>query len=62
MNARAIKRNGDYRLYRVDGHLELWLGTLKDGVLVTADIWSVEDFDAAVADTEEELAYLLAHL
>lgn len=62
---KAIKKSGNYRLYRVDGHLELWLGTRSNtgdystGVIV-GYVSDAENFEYAVDMAREEMRYLMA--
>ena len=51
MSQRAIKKIGNYRLYKVEGygHYEIYLGTKTKGVHVE-NIAHVENFEWAVAE------------
>jgi len=60
---RAIKIEGQYRLYKIENHYELWMGTIEDGCLVNDDMmYPVEDFLYYVGVAEEEMRSLISYL
>ena len=61
MSKRAVKRDGEYRLYKVGaGMYQLWFGTMSEGVLVRDDVAHADDFLYVVWLAREEMAALLA--
>lgn len=61
---KAIKVEGNYRLYKVEGNYELWFGTYtldtasEKGVRV-GYVSDPENFEDAVDVAKEELAYMM---
>ena len=57
-----IKKQGEYRLYEVSNHLELWLGLYSDGISFDGQFIGIvsdaENFDLAVFNAEAELKSL----
>ena len=61
MNAvKAVRKQGNYRLYKNGAAFELWLGTKADGVVVNADVASAEDFEYVIDIAEEDFRGMLA--
>lgn len=58
---RAIKKQGNYRLYRVENHLELWHGTYQGKNSYRAGyVADAENFEYAIDVAEEEMRCLMA--
>jgi NADH pyrophosphatase NudC (nudix superfamily) len=58
---RAIKKKGNYRLYRVENHLELWSGTYKGkNSYLAGYVANAENFEYAIDVAEENMRYLMA--
>lgn len=58
---RAIKREGNYRLYRVDGMYELWSGVIGKELSYRAGYVSNPDnFEEAIYAAQEEMHYMMA--
>ncbi|CAB4173765.1 hypothetical protein UFOVP968_7 [uncultured Caudovirales phage] len=62
MQKQPIKKQGEYRLYRVSNHLELWFGLYSDSISFDGQfigiVTDAENFDLAVFNAEEELKSL----
>lgn len=58
---KAIKTDGKYYLYKIDGYLELWRGkfggewSFRAGYVMHAD-----NFEYACANADEEMRYLMS--
>jgi hypothetical protein len=58
---RAIRTNGKYNLYKIEGHLELWSGkfggeySFRAGYVMDAD-----NFEVACFEADEEMRSLMA--
>lgn len=58
---KAIRTDGKYNLYRIDGHLELWRGKFGGEYSYRAGyVMDKENFELAVANADEEMRYLMA--
>jgi hypothetical protein len=58
---RAIKKQGEYRLYRVENHLELWKGVFGGEYSYRAGyVANAENFEYAIDVAEEEMRCLMA--
>lgn len=58
---RAIKKQGEYRLYRVENHLELWHGTYEGKYSYRAGyVANADNFEYAIDVAEEEMRCLMA--
>jgi len=62
MQPKIIKKQGEYRLYKVSNYLELWFGLYSDGISFDGQFMGIvsdaENFDLAVFNAEEELKSL----
>lgn len=62
---KALKKQGEYRLYRVNGHLEIWCGVYNEeqsylkGVRV-GGLMYIENFEYAVEVAKDEVRCLIA--
>jgi hypothetical protein len=58
---RAIKKQGEYRLYLVENHLELWFGVFGGKYSYCAGyVTDAENFEYAIDVAEEEMRCLRA--
>ena len=58
---RSIKKQGEYRLYRVENHLELWRGVYEGKYSYRAGyVADAENFEHAIDVAEEEMRCLMA--
>jgi hypothetical protein len=58
---RSIKKQGKYRLYSVENHYELWVGTYEGKDSYRAGYVSdPENFEYAIDVAEEEMRCLMA--
>ena len=58
---RSIKKQGNYRLYSVENHYELWVGTYEGKNSYRAGyVANPENFEYAIDVAEEEMRYLRA--
>jgi hypothetical protein len=58
---KAIKKQGNYRLYRIDGHLELWSGVFGGEYSYRAGyVTDADNFEYAIEVAKEEMRYLMA--
>lgn len=57
---KAIKKQGNYRLYKVENHLELWHGTYQGKNSYCAGyVEDAENFEYAIDVAEEEMRCLM---
>jgi hypothetical protein len=60
---RALKNDGKYFLYRIDGHLELWRGRYgKEWSYRAGYVADADNFEYAVSEAEDEMRCLMAEL
>ena len=60
---RALKTDGKYFLYRIDGHLELWRGKHgKEWSYRAGYVSDADNFEYAVEMADEEMRCLMAEL
>lgn len=58
---KAIKTNGTYYLYAIDGHLELWRGKFDGEYSFRAGyVANKENFEYACDNADEEMRCLMA--
>ena len=58
---KALKTDGKYYLYKIDGHLELWRGKIGGEYSFRAGyVMDAENFEMACDSADEEMAYLMA--
>lgn len=55
---RAIRSKDGYKMYRIDGHLEMWFGNTTDGVRV-GYVSDADNFEYAVEVAKEEADCLM---
>jgi hypothetical protein len=56
---KAIKKEGEYRLYKINNAFELWLGTYNKGAFI-GYVSNVENWDEALFNAKEEVAALMS--
>ena len=57
---RAIRTNGKYNLYRIDGHLELWRGKFgKEYSFRAGYVSNKNNFEMVCIAADEEMACLM---
>ena len=58
---KAIKKDGEYRLYKVGAFYELWFGTYTNGSLI-GYVSDLENWDLALFNAKEEVAALMSEV
>ena len=58
---KAIKKDGQYRLYKINNSYELWFGTYIKGALI-GYVSNAENWDEALFNAQEEIAALMSEV
>lgn len=62
---KAIKKEGNYRLYKIDNNYELWFGIyttdiLSDKGVKVGYVSNPDNFEDAIDTAKEEMDYMMA--
>lgn len=58
---KALKTDGKYYLYKIDGHLELWRGKIGGEYSYRAGyVMDADNFEVACYEADEEMRSLMA--